>query len=265
MKILGIDFESAGTRKQGHYRAVEVGYGVYNTASNRLEMCQGYFLNDLAVQPTSEDVFPAYLEIPEEVSKIHHIKTEEVIKYGKPTTEFISDMALTLLYDVDAIMVWNGLFFDIPLLHDIIKRTFQNLDNYAIKRLLSLPVIDLKVDGLFKEKLNHTAADYGILAFFPHMGIADVITMFQVLHASKLDVNHLLEKAKSPMVISFAVCDFDTKDLAKEQGYKYCKIYDNSWWKLHRESEYIADKEQYKFATWYQLATAEMLDLLMTF
>ena len=221
MRILGIDFETAGTRQTGHFRAVEVGMALLNTDTKRIEFSAGYLVNDLL---KSKDLSPHdienHFEIPEEVSKIHKLTLQDVFKQGRDPLHVFSDIILMDTASIDAIMVWNGYFFDRPLLFDLIARNFKDEKSQTIEKWLrEISWIDLKHDMNFKNKLDHEAADKGILSAYPHMALADVITMFKLYNTLQVDENWLVNvQGKSPFAIVKAKTTYEEREKPKKEN-----------------------------------------------
>ena len=262
MRILGIDFETAGTKKEGVFRAVEVGFAVFNAETLRIESSHGYLLNDLKISlgPDTSDL-ENYYQIPEKITEIHGLTTDVVLARGKDPLYFLADLVQEDLYQIDAIMVWNGYFFDRPLLFDMVTRFFAAEYQTLSEQLTLVPWLDLKLDGGYKYRLDHEAADRGILSAYPHMGLADVITMFRVLkhdmETKKQDIYALFSRAESPFVIVKANTTYHEKDLAKAQGFRW-----NSelrvWWKLLREKDLIGLELPFTIET--QIATSDIYE-----
>lgn len=264
MRILGIDFETAGTRQEGIFRAVEVGFAIYDTTSKRLESSHGYLLNDLKITKDLNDVdLENYYMIPKEVSEIHGIDTNSVIQRGKTPLYFLADLVQEDLYQVDAIMVWNGYFFDKPLMIDIVDRFMIPEYSSLREQLLSLPWIDLKLDGAYKYRLDHEAADRGILSAYPHMGLADVITMFRVLdhdlEKNIKDIYTLFAISETPFVIAEANTQYHERELAKKAGFKWNPTL-KVWWKLIREYDIEHQSSSWGFNVSTRVATPEIYD-----
>lgn len=266
MKILGLDFETAGTRSTGHFRAVEVGFAILNTETKRAEVTHGYFLNDLLKE---KDLSPQdienHFEIPKEVTEIHKLTTKDVFENGKSIDFFVTDLVCLPLYDIDAIMVWNGYFFDRPLLFDILDRSvYSEKIAELIKVLKELPWIDLKHDLKFKHKLDHEAADRGILSAYPHMALADVITMFRLFNHTNVNIEDLLKIAESHFVIVRAKTTYDEREKPKKENFRWNPA-QKCWWRLMRLNEQFEARQNWTFDVEVLAASPEIVDSYMRY
>jgi hypothetical protein len=192
MIILGVDFETAGTPDSPPFVPTEIGWAYYCTNQKRIVSSGSTLIRTL--EP-----------VREEFLVFTNLSNELIASWGRLESAYADK-----LYALpDAIMVWNGLDFDIPLLFD------------KANHLVDVPVIDLKHDGGFGYKLSHTCADYSILLGKAHTALADVMAMFSLLEASDLDPDYLLYLAKSPRVLVQANVSYQERMAAKEAGFSW--------------------------------------------
>lgn len=157
-------------------------------------------------------------------------------------------------YNVEYMVAHNGTFFDRPMLKA--KGLSQ--------KVLDLPWIDTKSDIEYSSDfastgLTYVAATLGFVNPFPHAALFDVATMLKVL--DHYDIEPIIARSKSPLLVCEAGVSFKTKDLAKKRSFRWQdlgdKHYTKSWVKLIRE----CDLEQEREAAEFDIVVLETLEL----
>lgn len=201
MLILGIDYETTGTPTKPPMLPTECAAVLVDTSNWRI------------LESFSTVINPG-IEVEEYYRNFANL-TEHQIRTG--SERFAAAVKLySLMGRCDAVLTWNGDEFDrIIALEEFYQAGFAVPD---------VRWIDLKIEGLFKNSLLHTAAELGYLISGPHTALHDCFGMIEVLKRSGFDVNQLVEDALYPYVEVSANVSYHTKEKASSQNFKYCPV-----------------------------------------
>lgn len=210
MKALLIDFESTGL----------------DTATARITEVGGQVVDEnyKVLSTISTLVYePGYPEITPEVTKVTGITQEQLEKNGVPFFE-----ALKMLHDsiggVVNYVVAHNAAYDEPLFRAEVLR--HDMDMYPIANwLMSTPwlcsMVDIESNYQFKSwRLAHLALEYGVTVNPKelHRAINDVDLMRQMLEASGVTFEQMLEYKQSPWVYVVALTKAPWEDNGKSTG-----------------------------------------------
>jgi DNA polymerase III subunit epsilon len=192
-------------------------------------------------------------ELPADIVKLTGITAEHLKEYGKNVADILWFLEQDIILNKpDYIVAHNGSNFDRPMILHWCKKL--SIVNYGI---VNTPWIDTAQDlppGRFPtSKLSYMAAECGFINPFPHSAVLDVLTMFRVL--SNCDVKAVAARSEEPSVVIRAMVDFDDKELAKKQKFRWQeldnKIYPKCWVKRVKASDVAAERAaaQFKIVT----------------
>lgn len=214
MILCSFDLETTGLDPVKD-RPIEVGAILYSTGQKRVLESAGYLIKT--------DV-----PISEEITRLTGITQGAVNKFGFASLsglETVLDMAEV----ADAFVGQNVVRFD--------KRF---LDAWAVRHDRRVPDklwIDTRTDlpvSVEPKTLKYLAADHGFLPSSSHAALADCETVLQIIQM--YDIDEIVERAKSPVVILKAHVSFDTNALAKKRKYGWystCKL----WYKIVKQAD----------------------------
>lgn len=221
MILLAIDFETTGISVEND-RVIEVGAALWSTGQNKC-------LESLGILVKSDK------PVSEEITKLTGITQAAVNKFG-----YESDAALDTLVPMaevaDAYVGQNVLRFDSKVLKSWVAREqFMFPEKLWIDTMYDLPVLDKHgYERGGPKHLGYMAADHGFLNMFPHSALADCQTVLKLI--SMYDIEKVVERAKSPIVIVQAHQERSENDLAKKQKFRWNPEY-KLWWKAVKQMD----------------------------
>lgn len=219
MILLSFDVETTGLNVVDD-RVIELGAILYSTAQHKCLESQGMLVK-------------TELPIIEEITAITGIHPAAVERFG-----YESDTAfenLIGMYDMaDAVIGYNVRRFDRRVFENWAKHIGQSAE---IAERPDKPWIDLFYDLPWRVpigKLSHVAADHGILNLFPHSALADAQTVLAI--AGKYDIDTLLARAQSPVVVLQARAERSQNDLVKKAKFRWNPT-NRIWWKSAKQQD----------------------------
>lgn len=223
MIILGLDTETTGVDIT-NCSIIELGWCLWDTVKSKPLKIRDYLIQ--SPEP-----------LLDEVKKVTGITDEDLATFSlkepwRAFEELREDIRIS-----NAVVAHNGMAFDFPL----IQKEFSKYGLPAVEYPTTIDTqFDLPNCAYGKSKaLTYMAADHEFINPFPHRAITDVLTMLKIL--SKYDIESIVNKAKSPLVVIRALTNYDQKELAKEKGFRWQELgslkFDKCWVKLVRECE----------------------------
>jgi len=205
--VLGLDVETTGLDVEND-SIIELGVVLWCTGENKPLAIYNSLIKKDGV------------EVSEEITRITGITNEHISKYGSIDKIVYQQLCeVALLHRPKYIVAHNGNDFDRPIL-------FNELDRSGINTmsLKEIPWIDTRNDLPFEiepqsNKLMHLALDAGFINPFPHRAFADVLTMLKVM--SQFGFEEILEYRDTPSVEIRAMVNFDNKEKAKSQQFRW--------------------------------------------
>jgi DNA polymerase III epsilon subunit-like protein len=220
-------------------RPIEVGAILWSTGQRKCVESQGFLVkSDVPVTP--------------EITKITGITQSAVDKYGYEQGESF-ETVINMMEQADAVIGHNVVRFD--------KRMLQAWGSRNLSEIPEKLFIDTYSDLPNTEvgKLTLMAANAGFLNMFPHSALADCQTVLKLVE--QYDIEKVVERAKSPVVVVQARVTFDTNHLAKKERFRWFpdrKI----WFKLMKEMDVEVFAKDAPFdVTVYRENIQEFLDL----
>jgi DNA polymerase III subunit epsilon len=214
MIVVGLDIESTGLDKVKD-RPIEIGVTLWTTKYNR-----GLDTRALLVQ---SDGVP----VTNEITAITGITQDMCDKFGY-TPEEAYDEAMYFVDRADAIVAFNGVRFDIPMMGQWAKRLQKQFPD----KLIIDPSVDLPMRG---QELITMCAKMGIY-YDPHEAGADVGAMLRLM--AQFEFNGVLARSKSPVVVVRSMQGRNENDKVKKHKFRWNpdrKI----WWKAVKEIDLI--------------------------
>ena len=223
MLLLGLDTETTGLDFI-ESRPIEVGMILYSTGQQKCLESTGFLVK--SDKPISA-----------EIAKLTGITQSAVDKFGYDSKESL-EVVLDMMAQADAVVGQNIIRFD--------KRM---LEAWGSRHGLTIPeklYIDTLTDlpGVEGKHLGYQAADHGFLNLFPHSALSDVQTCIKLV--SMYDIDKVVERAKSPLVILKAHVTFDTNKLAKARKYRWFAE-SKLWWKAVKQMDVPAETAHQEF------------------
>lgn len=222
MIVLGLDLEATGLDKAND-RPIEVGLALWTTKYNRSLDARGLLIKSDGVPITKE------------ITEITGISQSMVDNFGYEPVEAL-DETLYFIDKAEAIVAFNGRRFDIPMCHAWAKRLGREFP----EKLVIDPFEDMPArgadptPGMRPQELITMCAKEGIY-YDPHEAGADVGAMLRLM--SKRNFDHVLQRAKSPVVVVRSLQDNTASENAKVKKHRFrwkpapYKI----WWKAVKE------------------------------
>jgi DNA polymerase III alpha subunit (gram-positive type) len=221
MIVVGLDLETTGLDKVND-RPIEIGLALWTTKYNR------------ALESRSVLVKFEGVKVTDEITEVTGINQSMVDVFGvEPETAFEEAIYFVDAEQVEAIVAFNGRRFDIPVMHQWAKRiggTFP--DKFIIDPYEDMPAtLAGPTPGMRPQELITMCAKEGIY-YDPHEAGADVGAMLRLM--SKRNFEHVLQRAKSPVVVVRSMQDRNNNAAAKKHKFRWNperKI----WWKAVKE------------------------------
>jgi DNA polymerase III epsilon subunit-like protein len=213
MLILSLDFECTGLDFVKD-RVIEVGAILWSSGQKRALESQGFLV--------SSDV-----PVTSEITKITGITQSAVDRYGYESGESLS-VVLDFMAQADAVIGHNVVRFDKRMLQSWADREGVPVpDKLWIDTFTDLP-------ETFATKLGYMAADAGFVNLFCHGALTDCLTVLKLVE--KYDINAVVERAKSPMVVVQAHQARHENELAKKAKFRW-RPETKQWWKFVKECD----------------------------
>lgn len=192
MVVLGVDIETTGLDPK-QSEVTELGIVLYDL-EKKFTIYQGSHL-----------IMKEKHDIPKEVEELTGITNELRTKWGVPK-EGVKESFQQAMGHADYLMAHNAGF----------EQSFLGK--------MTMPWIDTATDlpyppTITTRKLTYLAAEHGVCVRTAHRALEDVKTMIAI--ASHYDPAVIKKYADSPSINVRACVGFETKDLAKERGYRW--------------------------------------------
>jgi DNA polymerase III subunit epsilon len=209
--LCSFDTETTGLDVKNDH-VIEVGSILYSTGLKSCLESSGYLVK------TS-------LPISEKITQLTGIHPAAVEKFGYESEDAL-DALLNMMSKADAVIGQNVIRFD--------KRI---LESWAARHGRIVPEmlwIDTRTDipGVEGKHLSYMAADQGFLNLFPHSALADCQTVIKLIEGR--DIDAIVERAKSPIVILRARVSYETNKLAKARKYSWNPEH-KIWWRICKQ------------------------------
>ena len=213
MILLSYDFETTGL-DTNQDQVIEVGAVLYSTGLNASIESSGYLVK-------------TNVPITEEITRLTGIHPAAVEKFGYEPDAAL-DALLSMMERADAFVGQNIVRFDSRFLSTWATRLGRTLpDKLQIDTLTDLP-------GVEGKHLGYQAADHGFLNLFPHSALADCQTVLKII--SMHDIDKVVERAKSPLVLLQAHQDREENDKAKKLRFRWNPDF-KIWWKAVKQMD----------------------------
>lgn len=171
------------------------------------------------------------VNVPPEVAELTGI-TNDIINLVGQKGEYVWNSLWQMLSHTKVVVAHNGIRFDYP----IMKRYLAKY--YSVELLNDYVYVDTMIDVPYKNassmRLNHLAADQGIMNPYAHRAVFDVLTMLELL--SRHNIPDIITAANSPVVTVQAMVNYDNREKARSHGFRWDA--DNRMWiKVMRETQ----------------------------
>ena len=212
MILLSFDVESTGLDFVKD-RVIEVGAVLWSTSQHKTLESQGFL-----VKPD--------VPVSAEITKITGITQAAVDKFGYESASAL-ETVMDLMSCADAIIGHNVKRFDQKMLaHWAIREGISDLPQMLwIDTMTDLP-------DTFATKLGYMASDAGFVNLFPHSALTDCLTVLKLVE--KYDIDKVVERAQSPMVVVQAHQARHENELAKKAKFRWYPA-KTMWWKFVKE------------------------------
>ena len=215
MILLSFDLETTGLDFVKD-RPIEVGAILYSTNQQKCLESQGFLIKT--------DV-----SISAEITKLTGITKAAVDKFGYDSTDAFENV-YHMMEDADAVIGHNVIRFDKRMLEAWAGRESTLEDIVLPEKLWIDTYTDLP--NVAPTKLSYMAADAGFVNMFPHSALADCQTVLKLV--SDYDIDKVVERAKSPMVVVQAHQNHNENNLAKKAKFRW-NPERKWWWKFVKE------------------------------
>lgn len=174
-------------------------------------------------------------DIPQEVTDITGITKDFLTAYGKDVKESLTALC-EKLKDLDFIVAHNGLKYDRPLYYFSCRSNeVPSVDKTWIDTRLDIEY-PKKVQT---RKLDYLAYEHGFINPLAHRALTDCLSMWGIF--MKYPIEKAIASAQSPLITIRADVGFNTRELAKKQGYQWDgdkKIWVKEIRKINLDKEY---------------------------
>jgi len=230
MRVLGIDLETTGVDFEKD-RIIEIGLVLWDTDLKIPLRMSSQLIDEPGHPKIDSDNVPAL--ITDEMVKEFGISMNDSRK-----VDLLFDFIIGLCKEARYIVAQNGNKFDKIML----KKFF---DRYS-KDFPDILWLDTRTDIEYpvhchSKNLIYLAAFHGFVNPFPHRALFDIMTMLKLL--DNYDIDEIIERMESPEVTLRACVTFDTKELAKAEGFSWSEFPDcpyrgsKIWYKIIKECD----------------------------
>jgi DNA polymerase III subunit epsilon len=221
--LLSVDVETTGLDINKD-RVIEVGAVLFSTGQSKCLESSGYLVKS--------DV-----PVSEEITKLTGISQAAIDKFGYESEDAL-DGLLDMMSRAEAMIGQNVIRFD--------KRMIHNWASRHGKTLTEKLWIDTRTDlpGVEGKTLSYMAADKGFLNLFPHSALADCQTVLKLLEGHNID--DIVARAQSPVVILKAHVSYETNALAKKRRYGWNPEH-KLWYKIVKQMDVAAETSHNEF------------------
>jgi len=211
MILLSFDVETTGTDTVND-RVIEVGAILYSTGQNKCLESAGFLVK--SDKPISK-----------EITELTGITSAAVARFGFESRDAL-DNIMGMVEMTDAYIGQNVLRFDKKVLLNWAEREhFVLPEKLWIDTMYDLP-------GAEPKHLGYMAADHGFLNLFPHSALADCQTVLKLV--SMYNIDKVVERAKSPLIVLQAHQNRSDNELAKKRKFRW-NPEGKIWWKPIKE------------------------------
>lgn len=197
-----LDFETTGLIAKEN-RIIEAGWVLYDE-----ERRKPLSIRNELVWDTD---YPVLLPL---IKDITGLQEDELLAHGiKPR-----DMLFKLMTDI--VKCSHVVAHNAPFDKGFLEEEFRRQD-------IALPVLDW-IDtskhlpypkSIQTRKLTHLCAEHGFVNILAHRAVTDVLSMLKIIQG--YDPNQIIEMSKSKTIKIKAMVTRETKDLAKDRGYRW--------------------------------------------
>lgn len=237
MIILSLDFETTGL-DTANDRVIEGGAVLWSTAQHRILEAA-----DFLVKPG--------IPIGEEVTKLTGITPDAVEAFGFESRDSL-DNVLAMAAMADALAGQNILRFDKKVLINWMNREGFGETNPVTELIRQKLTIDTLFDipGVEGRKLQYMLADHMRLNPFPHSALADALSVIILLEehtAGDGNIDSIIERAKSPLLIIQSLHPRNMNAEAKKPPFRFRWCDQKIWWKEIKQIDLEEFKKTYPF------------------
>lgn len=239
MILLSYDVESTGLDKQKD-RIVEMGLVLYSTGQRKILESTGFLVQSDGVAITPE------------ITEITGITQAAVDKFGYEQPDAF-DTLLHFAGQADAVIGHNIVRFDMPMTYN----TGDRLKKLFPPKLLIDTMTD--IPGVKGEQLITMAAKHGWVNPNQHSAEDDAKDVLKL--SSFYDIDKIVERAKSPMVILQSHQGRNNNADAKKFKFRWSPPL-KTWWKLVKEMDVaeLIKEAPFDISRLDKSVTLEMLD-----
>jgi DNA polymerase-3 subunit epsilon len=230
MILCGIDIETSGLEMETDH-ITEVAWSIKRHGEYRSWVDKRYYIKGAT-------------EIPDKVRKLTLIHPKHCEYLGRDMNEVASELLLDIgLCEVEAMVAHNAVFDRGWLEHKapVLKDCLPWID--------TLHDINWGITDVKSRHLPYLCVEQGFLNPFPHNAVADVWAMLRVLDG--FDIKEVWERSKSPMITVRAHVDYDDRQKAKDQRFRWEKMndrhYSKKWIKVIKECDFPMEEENCDF------------------
>ena len=231
MILCGVDIETSGLDKEVDH-ITEIGWSIKRHGIKRPLIDKRFYVRGATT-------------IPDKVKQLTEIYPHHCEVLGKDLGVIINELLLDIRLTKAEAFVAHNVAFDRTWL----EHKAPELTN-TIPWIDTLHDIDWSKTDVRSRHLPYLCAEYGFINPFPHNAMADVWAMLRVL--DEFEIAEVYERSKSPMVTVAALVDFEQKDKAKEQKYRWQSYndreYPKRWVKVIKECDLDREQEVCKTA-----------------
>lgn len=211
MILLAFDLETSGLDVIND-RPIEIGAVLYSTGQKRSLESTGHLIQ-------------SDIPISEKITQITGITQAALNKFGWPSVDSLENF-LDMADDAEAFIGQNVVRFDKRFLESWCQRENRTMPNKLwIDTMTDLP-------GVEGKHLGYMAADAGFLPLEKHSALADCQTVIKLLQGHEIE--KVVERAQSPIIILLAHQSQTDNALAKEQKFRWNPEY-RIWWKTVKQ------------------------------
>lgn len=203
MLWIAVDCETTGLEYGKEDRMTELGWAVYDPITKKIIRVRNHLLYE-----------PNYPPLTPFITSLTGLTDEILKKHGESPKEIINEFHNDLKFCTH--IVAHNAPFDVGFLSAEYIRQDKIVPDWKI--------IDTSKDVPFPKnittrKLTHLAAEHGFVNPLAHRAVTDVFTMLKILEP--YDPVEIANWSKTPTLKIKALVTRETKELAKERGYRW--------------------------------------------